>query len=392
MKMPIYMDYNATTPVDERVLDAMLPCLRDQFGNAASSTHAYGWAAAKLVDRARESLATGIGARPEEIVFTSGATEADNLAIKGVAWALTARGKHLVTCATEHKAVLDACHALERQGYSVTFLPVDHDGRVELAQLAAALTPGTVLVSVMLANNEIGTLQPIREIASACHERGVLFHCDATQAVGKIEVDVNELGLDLMSFTAHKIYGPKGVGALYVRRRRPRLQLVPLLDGGGHEQGMRSGTINVAGAVGFARALELCLAELPGEAERLAALRDRLCEAIASRLVDVTRNGHPRATIPNTANLSFAGVDGAALLAGLPEIAVTPGAACTSADPKPSHVLLALGRSRDLINATLRFSLGRFSTAEHVEVAADAVVRKVTRLRAGMPAAHPARR
>jgi cysteine desulfurase len=237
----------------------------------------------------------------------------------------------------------------------------------------------------MLANNEIGTLHPISEIAAACRERGVLFHCDATQAVGKIEVDVTELGVDLMSFTAHKIYGPKGVGALYVRRRRPRLQLVPLLDGGGHEQGMRSGTLNVAGVVGFARALELCLAELPGEAERLAGLRDRLCEAITARLDGVIRNGHPQACIPNTLNLSFSGVDGAALLAGLSEIAVTPGAACTSADPKPSHVLQALGRSGDLINATLRFSLGRFSTAEDVEVAANAVVREVTRLRARSP-------
>ncbi|MFI5166221.1 MAG: cysteine desulfurase family protein [Thermoanaerobaculales bacterium] len=385
MKMPIYMDYNATTPVDERVVEAMLPCLREQFGNAASSTHAYGWAAAKLVDRARASLASGIGAHPEEIVFTSGATEADNLAIKGVAWALAARGKHLVTCATEHKAVLDTCHALERQGFAVSFLSVDRDGRLDSTQVAATITPATVLVSVMLANNEIGTLHPIVEIAASCREHGVLFHCDATQAVGKLRVDVNELGVDLMSFTAHKIYGPKGVGALYVRRRRPRLHLVPLLDGGGHEQGMRSGTLNVAGVVGFARALELCLAELPGEAERLASLRDRLAQAITTQLDGVIRNGHPSACIPNTLNLSFSGVDGAALLAGLSEIAVTPGAACTSADPKPSHVLLALGRSRELINATLRFSLGRFSTPEDVEVAASAVVREVTRLRARAP-------
>jgi cysteine desulfurase len=382
MKMPIYMDYNATTPVDERVLDAMLPCLREQFGNAASSTHPYGWAAAKLVDRARASLAAGIGAHPEEIVLTSGATEADNLAVKGVAWASSARGKHVVTCLTEHKAVLDACHALERRGFAVTFLPVDGDGRLDPAQVADAITAETVLVSVMLANNEIGTLHPIAAIAAVCRERGVPFHCDATQAVGKVRVDVDELGVDLLSFTAHKIYGPKGVGALYVRRRRPRLQLVPLLDGGGHEQGMRSGTLNVPGAVGFARALELCREELPGEATRLGGLRDRLYTSITARLDGVTFNGHPTERIPNTLNLSFAGVDGAALLAGLTEIAVTPGAACTSADPKPSHVLLALGRSRDLINATLRFSLGRFSTANDVEVAADAVVREVTRLRA----------
>ena len=387
MKLPVYMDYNATTPVDARVLEAMLPCLREHFGNASSKTHPYGWAAAKLVDGARERIAAGIGAHAEEIVFTSGATEADNLAVKGVAWAPAARGKHLVTCATEHKAVLDPCHALERAGFTVSVLPVDPDGRLDPERVVAALTPGTILVSVMLANNEIGTLQPVAAIAAACRERGVLVHCDATQAVGKVRVDVGELGVDLMSFTAHKIYGPKGVGALYVRRRRPRLQLVPLLDGGGHEQGMRSGTLNVAGIVGFARALELCVAELATEAPRLAALRDRLEAEIRSRLDGVTVNGQPSERIPNTSNLSFGGVDGAALLAGLHEIAVTPGAACTSADPKPSHVLQALGRSRGLINATLRFSLGRESTAADVETAAGAVVREVTRLRERIPAA-----
>jgi cysteine desulfurase len=273
---PIYMDHNATTPVDPRVVEAMLPCMTVHFGNAASRTHAFGWAAAKLAEQARERLATGIGAQPEEIVFTSGATESNNIAIKGVAWALEGRGDHIVTCATEHKAVLDPCQALARRGASVTVLRVEPSGRLDPARLAAALTPRTVLVSVMLANNETGTLQPIAEIAAACREHGVLLHCDATQAVGKIPVDVNALGVDLLSFSAHKLYGPKGVGALYVRRRKPALRLVPLLDGGGHEQGIRSGTLNVPGVVGFARALELCLADLPQEGARVTALRDRL--------------------------------------------------------------------------------------------------------------------
>ena len=385
MSQPIYMDHNATTPVDPRVVEAMLPCMTEQFGNAASRTHAYGWAAAKLAEVARERLATGIGAHPEEIIFTSGATESNNLAIKGAAWALERSGNHIVTCATEHKAVLDPFQALARKGFAVNVLPVDSVGRLDPGRLAAALVEGSILVSVMLANNETGTLQPIREIAAACRERGVLLHCDATQAVGKIPVDVDALGVDLLSFSAHKIYGPKGVGALYVRRRKPRLHLVPLLDGGGHEQGLRSGTLNVPGVAGFGRALEIALEEMSHESVRLAQVRDRLDNAIRSRLEGVTLNGHPTERLPNTMNLSFEGVDGAALLVGVKEVAVASGSACTSADPKPSHVLLAMGRSKELANASIRFSLGRANTPQDVGIVADAVVREVTRLRQGSP-------
>jgi len=379
------MDHNATTPVDPRVVEAMLPCLTEQFGNAASHTHAFGWTAAKLAEGARELLAAGIGAHSEEIIFTSGATESNNLAIKGAARAPWRRGNHIVTCATEHKAVLDPCQALSREGVVTTILPVDAVGRLDAERLAAELTDESVLAYVMLANNETGTLQPIPEIAAACRARGVLLHCDATQAVGKIPVDVNALGVDLLSFSAHKIYGPKGVGALYVRLRKPRLALLPLLDGGGHEQGLRSGTLNVPGIVGFGRALQIALEEMPRESARLTDLRDRLDGAIRSRLEGVTLNGHPTERLPNTVNLSFAGVDGAALLVGLKEVAVASGSACTSADPRPSHVLLAMGRSKELANASIRFSLGRTNTAGDVEIAADAVVREVTRLRHDSP-------
>ncbi len=385
MKLPIYMDYNATTPVDPRVLDAMLPCFSAQFGNAASRTHPYGWAAAKLAESARARIAAGIGAHEEEIVFTSGATEANNLAIKGFARAVRDYRGSVVTCATEHKAVLDPCAALAREGFAITTLPVDPDGRLDLQRVAEALTPQTGLVSVMLANNETGTLHPIAAVAALCRERGVALHCDATQAVGKVPVDVNALGVDLLSLSAHKLYGPKGVGALYVRRRAPRLHLVPILDGGGHEQGMRSGTLNVPGIVGLARALEIAIETMPAERARLAALRDRLQEAIGSRLEGVTVNGDAAHRLANTLNLSFAGVDGAALLVGVREAAVASGSACTSADPKPSHVLLAMGRSKALANASLRFSLGRGNTPEDVETVADAVVREVTRLRTNSP-------
>jgi cysteine desulfurase len=381
-RAPIYMDHNATTPVDERVVEAMLPCFREHFGNPASRTHPFGWAAARLVDRARQQLAAGIGANPEELIFTAGATEANNLAIKGVARALGGRTGHIVTCATEHRAVLDPCQHLAREGFEVTVLPVDEYGRLDPDRVAAALTEHTVLVSVMLANNEIGTIHPVREIAAVCRARGVLLHCDATQAIGKISADAAILGVDLMSMSAHKLYGPKGIGALYVRRRRPRLRLDPLLDGGGHEQGVRSGTLNVAGIVGFAKALELALATLDAEARRLASLRDRLHESIASRLDEVWLNGHPTERLPNTLNLSFAGVDGNALLVGLHEVAVSSGSACTSAEPHPSHVLAATGRSRHLAAASLRFSLGHANTAEDVDTVAAAVVREVTRLRA----------
>ena len=385
MRLPIYMDHNATTPVDPRVVETMLPCFSEHFGNAASRTHPYGWAASKLVENARSSLAAAIGAHTEEIVFTSGATESNNLAIKGLALALKGRREHLVTCATEHKAVLDPTAALAKEGFATTVLPVDGRGRLDLERLTNALTPATALVSVMLANNETGTVHPIAAIAEACREHGIALHCDATQAVGKVAVDVNGLGIDLMSFSAHKIYGPKGVGALYVRRRKPRLHLVPILDGGGHEQGIRSGTLNVPGAVGFARALEIALAQMAAESARLAALRDRLECAVTSRLEGVTVNGDAENRIPNTLNLSFAGIDGAALLVGLKEVAVASGSACTSADPRPSHVLMAMGRSKELANASVRFSLGRGNTTEEVDVVADAVVREVERLRANSP-------
>ncbi len=379
------MDHNATTPVDPRVVEAMLPCFTERFGNPASMTHTYGWTAARLVERAREGIASGLGARPEEVIFTSGATEANNLAIKGVAWALRRRGDQLVTVATEHRAVLDPCARLAREGFEVTVLPVDGLGRVTPEQVAAALTPRTVLVSVMLANNEIGTLQPVAAVAALCRERGVLLHTDATQAVGKVPVDVGALGVDLLSCSAHKIHGPKGVGALIVRRRRPRLRLAPLLDGGGHEDGMRSGTLNVPGIVGFATELELAVAELPSEPARLAGLRDRLRDAICARLEGVLENGDPSARLPNTLNLSFAGVDGAALLVGLKEVAVSSGSACTSAEPRPSHVLAAIGRPKDLAAASIRFSLGRSNTVAEVDLAADVVVREVERLRARSP-------
>ena len=388
---PIYLDYNATTPVDRRVVEAMMPCFGEQFGNASSAVHRFGWEASRLADRARETIAAGIGAQPEEIIFTSGATEANNLAIKGAARALRERGRHLVTCATEHKAVLDPCHALAAEGFTTTVLKVDAEGVLDPAHVAAALGDDTVLVSVMLANNEIGTIQPVAAIAEICHERGVLLHCDATQAVGKLPVHAASLGADLLSFTAHKIYGPKGVGALMVRRSRPRVRLLPLCEGGGQEQGLRPGTLNVPGIVGFAHALELCLADMEGEARRLAALRDRLEAGILTQLDGVMRNGSVEHRLPNTASLAFAGVDGAAMLAGLDEIAVASGAACASADPKPSHVLLALGRPRELAAASLRFSLGRFSSAADVEVAIAAVVRTVTRLREHSPLRHTKR-
>ncbi len=385
MKMPIYMDHNATTPVDPRVVEAMLPCLTVQFGNAASRTHAYGWAAAKLVEDARAAIASGIGAQPEEIVFTSGATESNNLAIKGLAAALAGRRRRVVTCATEHKAVLDPCAALARAGLEVAVLPVDGDGRLDLGRADEALTPGTALASIMLANNETGTLHDVAAIAALCRARGVVLHCDATQAVGKVPVDVRALDVDMLSLSAHKIYAPKGTGALYVRRARPRLHLVPILDGGGHEQGMRSGTLNVPGIVALARALEIARAEMVDESARVGALRDRLEEAVTSRLEAATVNGDRAHRLPNTLNVSFAGVDGAALLVGLREVAVASGSACTSADPRPSHVLIAMGRSKELANASIRFSLGRSNTADEVDAVADVVVREVERLRAGSP-------
>ena len=382
---PIYLDYNATTPLDPRVVDAMRPCWQEHFGNPASTTHAFGWAAASLVDAARTSLARALGAHPDEVVFTSGATEADNLAIKGTAWELRGRGDHIVTCATEHKAVLDPCRRLASEGFAVTVVPVRRDGLLDEEAFTAALTPRTILASVMLANNETGVLQPVARLAGVCRERGIRFHCDATQAVGRIPVSLATLGVDLLSCSAHKLYGPRGVGALLVKRSRPRQRLVPLMDGGGHQQGLRSGTLNTPGIVGFARAVELCVAAQEAEATRLAALRDRLRDAVAGSTEDVVENGRGAPRLPNTLSLSFAGVDGGALLAGLGSLAVSSGSACTSADPSPSHVLLALGRTREVARASLRFSLGRWTTQEEVDEAAAVVVREVTRLREASP-------
>ncbi len=380
VKTPIYMDCHATTPVDERVLEAMLPYFGEKFGNAASRTHTFGWTAEAAVDDARQQVASLIGAKPTEIIFTSGATEADNLAIKGVTAMHPDRRAHIVTQATEHHAVLDPLKALKRQGYGVTVLPVDRYGRVSPEAVALAITDETTLVSIMAANNEIGTLQPIAEIGSICKERGVLFHTDATQAVGKISIHVEALNIDLLSLSAHKLYGPKGVGALYVRSR-PRVRLIAQMDGGGHERSMRSGTLNVPGIVGLGAACEIAGAEIASEGPRIRKLRDRLEEKIAGGLNEVHLNGHPQERLDGNLNLSFAGADGESLLMGLGEIALSSGSACTSATLEPSYVLRALGVKDDLAQSSLRFGLGRFNTQAEVAHVVDRVIAEVNRLR-----------
>lgn len=378
MSKVIYMDYNATTPVDPAVLDAMLPAFTEHFGNPSSRTHAYGWAAAALVDTARATVARHLGVSPEEVTFTSGATEANNLAIKGLA---RARGKgHIVTTAIEHPAVLAACESLRAEGFEVTTVPVGESGVVDPEAVAGACRKDTVLVSVMLVNNEIGTIQPVAEIARLCHERGIRVHCDATQGVGKVPVSVRELGVDVLSLSAHKFYGPKGVGLLVVRRQKPPLKLVPLFSGGGQEQGLRSGTLNVPGIVGMAKALELAVTSLPEETTRLARLRDRLRERLFACYPKLLENGDPARRVANTLNVSFVGLDSGALVASLPLLAVSPASACATAKPKPSHVLLALGRSAAEANSALRFSLGRFTTEEDVERAATMVAEAVGKL------------
>lgn len=380
----IYLDHHATTPVDPRVVDAMLPYFGQKFGNAGSVSHAFGWEAKEAVDVARATLAAAIGAADKDLVFTSGATESDNLAIKGVAGRERRKGNHLVTVATEHKAVLDPCLRLARRGFELTVLPVDREGRVSPDDVAAAIRDDTLLVSVMLANNEIGLLHPLAEIGQLCKARGVLLHCDATQAVGKIPVDVEALQVDLLSFTAHKLYGPKGIGALYVRRRAPHVRLEPLIDGGGQEGGLRSGTLPVPLIVGFARAVELSLAEMAAEGPRLRALRQHLFEGITSHVEGVTLNGpplEPALRLDANLNLSFAQVDGEALMMSMREIAVSSGSACTSANPEPSHVLRALGIGDDLTRASLRFGLGRGTTSAEIETAISAVATSVDRLR-----------
>jgi len=379
----IYLDYNATTPLDPRVLEAMLPFFRDLFGNAASRSHGFGKDAAGAVEAAREQAATVIGARMEEITWTSGATESNNLAIKGVAAApaYVQKGKHLITVATEHRAVLDVCDRLENEGCTLTVLGVDGRGSIDLDRLARAITDQTILVSVMHANNETGVLHPIREIGRLCRDRGVLFHTDATQSYGKVPIDVDADFVDLLSASAHKFCGPKGTGLLYVRRRNPRVRCEPVLHGGGHEQGLRSGTLNVPGIVGFGTAAALCLQDGPSEQPRFRVLRDRLEKGLAGRLDGVQVNGHPEQRLAHTTNLSFAGVDADALMKAVPEVAVSSSAACTSALMQPSYVLGALGCDEDRIKGSLRFSLGRFTTEAEIDEAVDALAREAKRLR-----------
>lgn len=384
-KLPIYLDNNATTRCDPRVVEAMLPYFSDRYGNAASRNHVYGWEAEEVVDNSRDQIAAVIGAGGKEIIFTSGATESNNLAIKGVAAMYRKKGNHIITQVTEHKAVIDPCKRLERDGYQVTFLPVDEFGRVRLNDLAAAMTDQTILVSIMAANNEIGTLQPIAEIGKLCKQKGVLFHTDATQAVGKVPIDVQAMGIDLLSMTAHKLYGPKGIGALYVRKKDPRVRLEAMIDGGGHERGMRSGTLAVQNIVGLAVACDICRREMPEESKREIALRNRLHQRITDRLSDVHLNGHPTERLPGNLNLSFAFVEGEGLMMGIKDICVSSGSACTSASLEPSYVLKALGVGDELAHSSLRFGIGRFTTVEEVEHVADEVVRAVNKLREMSP-------
>jgi cysteine desulfurase len=378
---PIYLDNHATTPVDERVLAAMLPYFTERFGNPSSTSHLYGWEAEAAVKQARNILADAIAATPEEIIFTSGATEANNLAIKGVAEAYFQKGRHIITVQTEHNAVLDPCEYLRSLGFEVTLLPVEKNGLIDLTRLEKAFRPDTVLVSVMAANNEIGVLQPLAEIGQMCRDRNVLFHSDAAQAIGKIPLDVQAMKIDLLSMTAHKVYGPKGIGALYVRRRNPRVQLAPQLHGGGHERGMRSGTLYPPQIVGFAKAVEIALAEQETETQRLMMLRDKLWQRL-SQVPEIHLNGHPTQRLPGNLNVSVEGVDGAALLLGLqPVMAVSSGAACSSAKTAPSHVLMALGRTEALAYASVRFGIGRFNTDEEIERVGEYAIATIASLR-----------
>ncbi len=381
IKLPIYFDNHATTKVDPRVVDAMTPYFTSIYGNAASRNHEYGWKAEEAVENGRAQVAKLINATPKEIVFTSGATESTNLAIKGVAQMYREKGNHIITQVTEHKATLDTCKSLEKFGYEVTYLPVEKDGRINLEDLRKAITPKTILISIMYANNEIGVVQPIAEIGKIAKEKGVFFHVDGVQAIGKIPVDVQKDGIDLMSISAHKLYGPKGVGALYVRRKNPRVQLAAQIDGGGHERGMRSGTLNVPGIVGLGKACELCGEEMATESAHLSKMRDRLRDSIMSRLDETFINGSETHRLPHNINISFAYVEGESLLMGINDIAVSSGSACTSATLEPSYVLKALGVGEDLAHTSIRFGLGRFNTEEEVDYVADRVVETVSRLR-----------
>jgi cysteine desulfurase len=381
MKLPIYLDNHATTPLDPRVLAAMMPYLTDHFGNAASRNHAFGWQAEEAVEKGRKQIAGLIGANAKEIIFTSGATESNNLAIKGVAQMYAEKGNHIITAASEHKAVLDTCKHLEKEGCRITYLPLKADGLIDLDMLREAITDKTILVSIMYANNEIGVLQPIREIGKICKERGVLFHTDAVQAVGKVPVNVIQDNIDILSLSGHKIYGPKGIGALYVRRKSPRVQLTAQIDGGGHERGMRSGTLNVPGIVGLGEACAIAQKEMAEEAARLSSLRDYLKDRLTKELDEIYINGSEEHRLPNNLNMSFAYVEGESLLMGINDIAVSSGSACTSATLEPSYVLKALGMGDDLAHSSIRFGLGRFNTKEEVDYTADRLIDVVRKLR-----------
>jgi cysteine desulfurase len=381
LQFPIYLDNHATTRMDPRVLDAMLPYFTESFGNAASRNHSFGWVAEEGVEKGRKQLADLIGASAKEIIITSGATESNNLAIKGAAEMYAQKGNHIITAATEHKAVLDTCKRLEKRGCRVTYLPVQQDGLVDLDQLRDAITDKTILVSIMYGNNEIGTIQPIREIGKICHEKNVLFHTDGTQAAGKIPVNVLADNIDLMSFSGHKMYGPKGVGALYVRRKNPRVQLTAQMDGGGHERGFRSGTLNVPGIVGFGKAAELCRLEMNAEIAHASGLRDRLKDKLLAELDESYINGTMEHRLPHNLNISFAYVEGESLLMGINDIAVSSGSACTSATLEPSYVLKALGAGDDLAHSSIRFGVGRFNTEEEIDYTANKVIEVVRKLR-----------
>jgi cysteine desulfurase len=386
LKKPVYMDNHATTRVDSRVLDAMLPYFTEKFGNAASRNHSFGWEAEEAVDRSRNQIAALIGAKSKEIIFTSGATESDNLAIKGVVEFYKDKGNHIISCVTEHKAVLDSCRALERAGKAtVTYLPVDKYGMVDPDAVRNAITDKTVLITIMWANNEIGTLHPIAEIGKIAKEKGIVFHTDAVQAIGKVPVDFEKAGVDLASITAHKIYGPKGIGALYVRSKGPRVRISPQMDGGGHERGMRSGTLNVPGIVGLGAACEIAGKEMPDEAQRLIQLRSQLQAGLFERLDEIYVNGHPTERLPGNLNVSFAYVEGESLLMGINDIAVSSGSACTSATLEPSYVIRALGIDDELAHSSIRFGLGRFNTLEEVDYVTDRVSKEVKRLREMSP-------
>ncbi|MSP63655.1 MAG: IscS subfamily cysteine desulfurase [Myxococcales bacterium] len=380
LKLPIFMDNHSTTPLDPRVLEKMMPYLTSEFGNAASRNHSFGWHAEEAAEKGREQVAKLIGASAKEVVWTSGATESDNLAIKGVAEFYADKGNHIITAQTEHKAVLDTCKRLEKHGYEVTYLPVATDGIVSAEQVAAAMTPKTILVSLMLANNEVGVVHPVNEIGKVVKEKGAIFHIDASQGVGKVPFDVTSARADLVSMSGHKMYGPKGIGALYVRRK-PRVRIAPMIDGGGHERGMRSGTLNVPGIVGMGAACEIAGEEREAEAVRLIGLRTRLHQRITSRLPEVFVNGSMEHRLPGNLNLSFAYVEGEGLLMALKDLAVSSGSACTSASLEPSYVLRALGIGEELAHTSIRFGIGRFNTEEEIDFVADLVVEKVTRLR-----------